>query len=148
VHRALRTSPRSCRRVFAPAGCRRSRGAEVAARFQAAGEQTEVGGDFYDIFRSEQSAWTAIIGDVVGDGPEAAASTALSRHTLRTASLLSSDPPANLSLLNQALHADATRAAALHPCYLRPCPADRGFECRLANAGHPSPFSFGRSAAS
>jgi sigma-B regulation protein RsbU (phosphoserine phosphatase) len=76
-------------------------GAEVAARFRAAGDQMEVGGDFYDIFRSEQSAWTAIIGDVVGKGPEAAASTALARHTLRTASMLSPDPAANLSLLNR-----------------------------------------------
>ena len=115
-------------------------GAEVAAQFHAAGDQTEVGGDFYDIFRSEQSAWTAIIGDVVGKGPEAAASTGLAPHTLRTASMLSPDPAAKLSLLNQALHADATEHLHCTACYLRLCPADRGFECRLANAGHPSPI--------
>jgi PAS domain S-box-containing protein len=39
-------------------------GMEVAARYRAAGDQNEVGGDFYDVFPSEEGVWTAIIGDV------------------------------------------------------------------------------------
>lgn len=123
-------------------------GAEVAARFQAAGDQIEVGGDFYDIFRSDLSAWTAIIGDVAGKGPEAAASTALARHTLRTASMLGSDPAANLSLLNQVLHADATERLYCTACYLRLCPVDGGFDAASPTPVIRPPYSCARTGAS
>jgi PAS domain S-box-containing protein len=52
-------------------------GVEVAARHRAAGTANEVGGDFYDVFPSEEGVWTALIGDVTGKGPEAAAVTSL-----------------------------------------------------------------------
>ena len=59
-------------------------GAEVAARFHAAGEATEVGGDFYDVFDTSHG-WGIVMGDVCGKGADAAAVTALARYTLRTA---------------------------------------------------------------
>jgi len=57
-------------------------GLEIAARYRAAGELIEVGGDFYDVFR-EDGAWLVLVGDVSGKGAEAAAVTALVRYTLR-----------------------------------------------------------------
>jgi transcriptional regulator with GAF, ATPase, and Fis domain len=60
-------------------------GMDIAAHYRAAGDQNEVGGDFYDVFPSRDGTWTALIGDVSGKGPEAAAITSLSRHTLRAA---------------------------------------------------------------
>ena len=84
-------------------------GFEVAARYRAAGEQYLVGGDFYDLFESEPGVWTALIGDVSGKGPEAAAITALSRHTLRAGALRGSSPSADLALLNDALLAARDR---------------------------------------
>lgn len=115
-------------------------GAEVAARFMPAGAHTEVGGDFYDVFRSGDGVWTAIVGDVVGKGPEAAAVTALARHTLRTASLLEGDPGANLALLNRALRSDSIEPHFCTVLYVRLCPGDGGLDCRLANGGHPAPL--------
>jgi serine phosphatase RsbU (regulator of sigma subunit) len=115
-------------------------GAEVAARFMPAGEHIDVGGDFYDVFRSGDAVWTAIVGDVAGKGPEAAAVTALARHTLRAASLLQDDPAANLAVLNRALGADPSEPRFCTVLYARLCPGDGGLDCRLANGGHPAPL--------
>ena len=49
-------------------------GLTIAARFRAAGEASDVGGDFYDLF-SVDGGWMVVIGDVTGKGPEAAAIT-------------------------------------------------------------------------
>jgi len=118
-------------------------GVEVAARFMAAGDNIEVGGDFYDVFRSGDGVWTAIVGDVVGKGPEAAAVTALARHTLRTAALLNDDPRVNLALLNQALAAEAGEKRLCTVFYIRFCPGEDGLTCRFANGGHPAPLRLG-----
>jgi serine phosphatase RsbU (regulator of sigma subunit) len=115
-------------------------GADVAAGFLAAGELNEVGGDFYDVFPSGDDMWTAIVGDVSGKGPEAAAITALARHTLRTASMLHDDPAANLRLLDRALHAESAASDFCTVFYARICPGDGGIDLRFANGGHPSPM--------
>jgi PAS domain S-box-containing protein len=78
-------------------------GVELAARYRAAGDQNEVGGDFYDAFRGPADAWTLLIGDVAGKGPEAAAVTSLTRHTLRAMTLRGAGPRECLDLLNDAL---------------------------------------------
>ena len=62
-------------------------GAEIAARYLAAGDGNEVGGDFYDCFATGAGDWALVIGDVCGKGAEAAALTALARYTLRAAAL-------------------------------------------------------------
>lgn len=115
-------------------------GAELAARFTPAGDQIEVGGDFYDVFPSGEKSWTAIIGDVSGKGAEAAAVTALARHTLRTAALLHEDPGANLALLNRALIADNSETRFCTVFYIRLCPEGGAIDCRFANGGHPPPL--------
>src|SRR5919201_6500931 len=58
-------------------------GVEIAARFRPAGEANEVGGDFYDIYRTGDRRWAIVMGDVCGKGADAAAVTALARYTLR-----------------------------------------------------------------
>ena len=113
-------------------------GAELAARFAPAGEQNEVGGDFYDVFPSGDQVWSAIVGDVSGKGPEAATVTALARHTLRAASMLHDDPAANLALLNRALHSDSPHFCTV--LYARMCPGEDGIDIRFSNGGHPAPL--------
>ena len=59
-------------------------GVGVTARYRAAGEGNEVGGDFYHVFQVDEHAWWFAIGDVSGKGPEAAAIAGLSRaHAAR-----------------------------------------------------------------
>ena len=116
-------------------------GAELAARFLPAGDENDVGGDFYDVFVSGDGVWTAIVGDVSGKGPEAAAVTALARHTLRTASMLHDDPAANLALLDRVMAADADIQDFCTAFYLRMCPADDGsLDLRYASGGHLPPL--------
>jgi serine phosphatase RsbU (regulator of sigma subunit) len=83
------------------------KGFEASSRFLAAGEAYEVGGDFYDVFRSGSGTWTAVIGDVCGKGPEAAALTALARYTVRTASSPDSAPSEILRTLHDSISSES-----------------------------------------
>ena len=78
-------------------------GVELAARFRAAGEGNEVGGDFYDVFEVGSGQWVVIVGDVSGKGADAAAVTAQARYTLRAAALHESSPSGLLAELNEAM---------------------------------------------
>lgn len=115
-------------------------GVEIAARYLAAGEGNEVGGDFYDVFPSGTS-WAVVIGDVVGKGPAAAALTGLARHTLRAAAPYEAEPSALLRVLNRALLAEdpGHRLASVAAVRLDRVEHD-GFDLRVAVAGHPLPL--------
>lgn len=116
-------------------------GLEFAARYRAAGEQNEVGGDFYDAFPSGPGVWTALIGDVVGKGADAAALTSLARHTLHAAALRSSDPGENLLLLNEAMCNRIARADRFcTAAYVRICPYADQAVVTIANGGHYAPL--------
>jgi sigma-B regulation protein RsbU (phosphoserine phosphatase) len=78
-------------------------GLEVAAEYLPAGGGAEVVGDFYDVFEGVAGSWCAVIGDVCGKGPDAAALTALARYTLRAAALRSVSPVKALLRLNEVL---------------------------------------------
>lgn len=71
-----------------------------AAEFRPAGAGREIGGDFYDVYRSGD-CWAFTIGDVSGKGATAAAVTALSRYSLRA---LSTSRRLNPRLTVQALN--------------------------------------------
>jgi PAS domain S-box-containing protein len=110
-------------------------GFRLAGLYLAAGEQNEVGGDFYDAFEV-QGGWMVVVGDVAGRGAEAAALTSLSRYTLRTAGRLLGDPVAALQQLNAALR-EQPRLSLVSVCcaLLRDVPAEPRAE--LVLAGHP-----------
>jgi serine phosphatase RsbU (regulator of sigma subunit)/PAS domain-containing protein len=78
-------------------------GVESAAIYRPAGEGSDVGGDFYDLFSVADDEWIAVIGDVCGKGAEAAAVTALARYTIRTAAVRRRSPAAILHWLNDAM---------------------------------------------
>ncbi|HKY16295.1 MAG TPA: SpoIIE family protein phosphatase [Microthrixaceae bacterium] len=78
-------------------------GLDVAARYWPAGAEVEAGGDFYDLFRRSSTSWSLLIGDVCGTGPDAAAVTGITRHTVRAAARHGHDHRAVLEWLNEAL---------------------------------------------
>lgn len=78
-------------------------GFELAARYRAAGQGNDVGGDFYDAFQTEDGTWALALGDVMGKGPKAAALTGLARHTLRAVTTSGRKPSEVLSRLNDAI---------------------------------------------
>lgn len=95
---------RSLQQSLLPARLPRIPGVEVAARYRPAGEGSDVGGDFYDIFQISPNRWGIVIGDVSGKGPEAATLTALTRYTIRTAWLEHDREPTDiLRILNDAI---------------------------------------------
>jgi PAS domain S-box-containing protein len=115
-------------------------GLTVAARFRAAGETNQVGGDFYDLFPVLGDGWMVVMGDVTGKGPDAAAITSLARYTLRTAAMYERDPDALLARLNAALaHEDDNRQLCTAVC-VRIDPAEAGVRLQVACAGHPAPY--------
>jgi serine phosphatase RsbU (regulator of sigma subunit)/PAS domain-containing protein len=113
-------------------------GASVAVRYRAAGEFNEVGGDFYDVFERGDGNWAIVIGDVSGKGAEAAAVTALARHTLRTASLQPVSPTQLLVTLNDALRDQRAGTEFCTVCVGRLQRTGEGpATLRLALGGHP-----------
>jgi PAS domain S-box-containing protein len=115
-------------------------GVTIAARFRAAGEASDVGGDFYDLFAVDD-AWMVVVGDVTGKGPVAAAITSLARYTIRTAATYERSPGAVLARLNAALATDASRSQLCTAVCARVETGDDGAATlTVASGGHPPPF--------
>jgi PAS domain S-box-containing protein len=114
-------------------------GAEVAARYLAAGAGNEVGGDFYDCFATGAGDWALVIGDVCGKGAEAAAVTALARYTLRAAALHTRRPRTVLEQLNEALLRDRRDYRFCTVLYVSLTPRDDRLSACVAAGGHPLP---------
>jgi PAS domain S-box-containing protein len=114
-------------------------GVELAARYQAAGEGIDVGGDFYDAFDTEDGAWALVVGDVCGKGPKAAALMGTARHTIRAAALREHRPSAVLTMLNAALYQQSREQWFCTVCYVRLRPQTDGARLTLCAAGHPLP---------
>ncbi len=115
-------------------------GAEVSARYHAAGEGNEVGGDFYDLYDTGDGAWAIVMGDVCGKGAEAAAVTGQARYTLRAASMRQRRPSRVLGTLNEAL---LTQRSDLRFCtvtFVRLRAAEYGARATVACGGHPAPL--------
>jgi serine phosphatase RsbU (regulator of sigma subunit) len=115
-------------------------GIEVAARYRAAGEGNEVGGDFYDVFEASDQTWVVTIGDVCGKGPEAAAVTGLARHTVRAAAIHEPRPSNVLSILNDAILRELSDQRFITVCCVRVRPNDEGARLTICSAGHPLPL--------
>jgi sigma-B regulation protein RsbU (phosphoserine phosphatase) len=114
-------------------------GLDVAARYRPAGDGDEVGGDFYDVFQVESHDWVVALGDVCGKGAEAAAVTALARHTLRAAVVQEASPASALVALNDALlRSDTDRFCTV--ALLRIRRTNGTWTGRFGSAGHPAPL--------
>jgi serine phosphatase RsbU (regulator of sigma subunit) len=118
-------------------------GFEASSRFLAAGEAYEVGGDFYDVFRSGSRTWTAVIGDVCGKGPEAASLTALARYTVRTASSPDTAPSEVLHTLHESIaseQSDFRFCTAALTQIQAPMNGEGDAHLTVALGGHPLPL--------
>ncbi len=127
-------------------------GIELGARYRAAGQGMDVGGDFYDAFQADANWWIIAVGDVCGHGVEAAATTGLVRHTIRSAAMSGVMPSAVLAHLNaMLLRADSERDVVDDdrvPVSPRFCtvlvgavqPTEQGVDIILCSGGHPLPL--------
>lgn len=116
--------------------------AEVATLFRPAGAGEELGGDFYDTWLLPLSPgqFAFVIGDVQGKGAEAAAVTALARHTIRTASILGTAPALTLGVLNEGLLRRTSGDRFVTALVATATPVDDGLQLTVAVGGHPLPL--------
>jgi serine phosphatase RsbU (regulator of sigma subunit) len=127
-------------------------GIELGARYRAAGQGMDVGGDFYDAFQADANWWIVAVGDVCGHGVEAAATTGLVRHTIRSVAMGGVMPSTVLTRLNEMLLRSAAEREAVDddklPLSPRFCtvlvgavqPNERGVDIILCSGGHPLPL--------
>ncbi len=121
-------------------------GLRLAAHYRAQtkeGSDVHVGGDLYDVVEgATPDQWGFVVADVCGKGAEAAALTALIRHTVRAEYGHNLGPTQVLERLNQAMLREtgghAGRFATVAHGRLTLTAA--GASVRLANAGHPPPL--------
>jgi phosphoserine phosphatase RsbU/P len=126
-------------RSFLPPDIATVPGLDIGGAYRPAGDGSEVGGDFYDVFRTGRQTWGIVLGDVCGKGASAAVVTALARYTVRAEALHVSSPAAVLAGLHQALltYYPQTFITAL---YLLLEQVPEGHRLTMATGGHPLPL--------
>jgi PAS domain S-box-containing protein len=80
-------------------------GVQIAATYIAAAEDPEIGGDFYDVYRTPEG-WGLAVGDVCGKGDEAAAVATAARHAIRVLAHRLADPGQVLAGVNELVLAE------------------------------------------
>ncbi len=110
----------------------------AATLYRPAGDETSVGGDFYEGF-AIAGGWMLVVGDVTGRGAEAASLTALMRHTLRTAAMLTDSAAAALAALNRSLRSRREMSLCTAVCVVLREVGGRA-RAEITCAGHPLPL--------
>jgi len=111
----------------------------VAARYQAGGGQTLLGGDFYDLVEAPSGWVHAVVGDVCGRGPEEAALGVCLRVAWRTMILAGRPMPEVLSAVQQVLEHERQEDRLFATLCMVSVAPDRS-HARLHLAGHPPPL--------
>lgn len=114
-------------------------GLDIAGVYRPAGDGSEVGGDFYDVFETGRGTWAIVLGDVCGKGPSAATLTSLARYTVRAEALRTPYPSAVLAALHDAFvryHPDQFCTALFLTLDHRP----DGVGVTVASGGHHLPL--------
>ncbi|HEY5358923.1 MAG TPA: SpoIIE family protein phosphatase [Streptosporangiaceae bacterium] len=113
-------------------------GVEIATAHIASADGPDVGGDFYDAYRTPEG-WGITIGEVCGTGLDVIPLTSAAQHAIRVIARSNQDPAAvlrgaNEILLAERLDSDFVTAHAVHLRW-----ADGILRVVLASAGQPAP---------
>ena len=115
-------------------------GCEVAAVYDPASGQADIGGDFYDVFDLPDHRYAVVVGDVSGKGAESAALTAMAKYMLRAFAIRNPAPSSVLFHLNNALVHDFEDERFVTLVYGLLDPV--GHRCSFGLAGHPPPLIY------
>jgi serine phosphatase RsbU (regulator of sigma subunit) len=141
-HRALLDISQTLQRSLLPAERPHIPGLDVAAVYHPVSD-SEVGGDFYDVFPVAPGKWGVVVGDVCGKGVQAASLTALARYTVRAAAVGAESPSQVLRRLNQAVLDEGADERFCTLAYLVVEPGESAATVTLACGGHPLPLVVG-----
>ncbi|OEU85070.1 hypothetical protein DB35_29080 [Streptomyces abyssalis] len=135
------TISRVLQRGLLPSGDVAVPGVETAVVYEPAGEGSWAGGDFYDFYEGTDGRWRFALGDVCGNGPEAAVVTGLARPVLRLLAREGHSVPEVMDRLNREV-GEQTRFLSMVYGELVPRPPSEGggSHCTLVCAGHPLPL--------
>lgn len=140
AHGDLQAVGQALQQSLLPSSMPATPGLDVGVIYEAAGEGSAAGGDFYDLFLVGNGTWCFVVGDVCGTGAEAAAVTGLARHTIRALARVGLPMAAVLERLNAAILDEGERSRFLTLVCGTLKPVGRSVHISLVNAGHPPPF--------
>jgi anti-anti-sigma factor len=109
----------------------------LAARYLPGAAGTQAGGDWYDVVALNETCVAIAVGDVVGQGPAAAAVMGQLRSALSTALLTGNSPAEALELLDRFAARLPGATASTAACLVLDW---NGGSIRWARAGHPPPL--------
>jgi serine phosphatase RsbU (regulator of sigma subunit)/PAS domain-containing protein len=134
LHTTLSDIARTLRRSLLPDEPPEVPDWDIAALYRptGTGDRLDVGGDFYDVFETDEG-WLALIGDVTGKGVNAAAMTSLMRSGARFTSRFEPRPASILERLNEFL----THRGGNSLCTVL-CARLGAGQVTLSSAGHPA----------
>ncbi|MFB7026655.1 MULTISPECIES: SpoIIE family protein phosphatase [unclassified Streptomyces] len=134
-HQNVRTAAETLQRSLLPPAPPQRPGLEIASLYQPAQSANEVGGDWYDVVPLADDKTALVIGDVMGNGIDAAAAMGQLCTAARAYAALDLPPGEvlhHLDRLTQGL--EHYIATCLYAAY-----DPRTGRCRIANAGHLPP---------
>ncbi|MDO8589265.1 MAG: MEDS domain-containing protein [Armatimonadota bacterium] len=114
-------------------------GCDIAVKYEAALDEAEVGGDFYDVFDLGDGKVGVLIGDVAGKGLAAAIRVAAARHSIRSYAFLDPRPSRVMARANDALCRDGSDMTNMLTAFFAVVDTRVGV-VTYANGGHESPL--------
>jgi serine phosphatase RsbU (regulator of sigma subunit)/anti-sigma regulatory factor (Ser/Thr protein kinase) len=140
AHGELKAIGNALQSSLLPSSTPKAQGLDVGVVYEAAGQETTAGGDFYDLFPIGSGKSCFVVGDVCGTGPEAAAVTGLARHTIRALVLAGFPISDVLERLNTAIIDEGERSRFLTLVCGILQPDGDAMRVGMVSAGHPLPM--------
>jgi anti-sigma regulatory factor (Ser/Thr protein kinase) len=140
-YRREAATSRILQQALVPAAIGAIAGIESSVIYEPVVADCAVGGDFYDLFQAGQDRWCLVLGDVCGNGPEAAVTTGLARNAVRLLARDGYGATAILDRLNRVvIDEDAPDRFLSMLCGEVVPLRGGGARVTLASAGHPLPW--------
>jgi PAS domain S-box-containing protein len=149
LHSQLQATARVLQQSLVPAQLPRIPGLRMSAHYRSGTVGVDIGGDYYDVFRTSPDRWWVVLGDVCGKGPDAAALAGVVRYSVRAIATETDDPATVVRRLNEVLLAEdwsprfttlalASFVAGPHDGSEQKAPQDgTPLALRVVSGGHP-----------
>jgi serine phosphatase RsbU (regulator of sigma subunit) len=114
-------------------------GLQLASFYRPATAGSQAGGDFYDAFAHAGACWLCV-GDICGKDADAAALTAMVRHSIRALAFTETSPARVLRTVNDVMLSHQLSGRFATAILARIDLASPPLKATLSSAGHPAPL--------